>query len=57
MDQLKCRDCQYYRKPDWGYPQPYCDITKLPTSLDSPACISIIGNWNSDIIQQIGPDR
>lgn len=42
MDQLKCRDCQYYRKPDWGYPQPYCDITKLPTSLDSPACISIV---------------
>ena len=44
MDQLKCRDCQYYRKPDWGYPQPYCDITKLPTGLDSPACISIMGN-------------
>ena len=44
MDQLKCRDCQYYRKPDWGCPQPYCDITKLPTSLDSPACISIMVN-------------
>ena len=41
MDQLKCQDCQYCKRINWNYLQPYCDITKLPVGLDSPACISI----------------
>ena len=41
MDQLKCKDCQYCKRADWCILQPYCEITKMPVGLDSPACISI----------------